>query len=108
MIRTALMRHPTHQVPSCSSRRTMDAPSTMAFILPNATSLGRYFIPQSVHTMMFRGSVKGSARRMRRATSAGDSTCISDRSITPSMTFFPAREESTEQSRLDCAVSIEI
>jgi hypothetical protein len=25
-----------------------------------------------VHTMMFRGSLKGSARRMRRATSSGD------------------------------------
>jgi len=52
MIRTALMRRRTDQVPSSSSSRTMDAPSTMAFILPNATSLGRYFIPQSVHTMM--------------------------------------------------------
>ena len=108
MIRTALMSRRADQVPSLSSPRTMDAPSTMAFILPKATSLGRYFIPQSVHTMMFRGSLKGSARRMRRATSSGDSTCISDRSITPSMTFFPAKEESTEQSRLDCAVSIEI
>jgi Dioxygenase len=43
MIRTALMSRRTDQVPSLSSPRTMDAPSTMAFILPNATALGRYF-----------------------------------------------------------------
>jgi hypothetical protein len=37
-----------------SSCRAMLAPSTIAFILPNATSRGRYFIPQSVHTIRFR------------------------------------------------------
>ena len=35
-----------HRVPS-SSRRTIAAPAAKAFSFPNATSRGRYFIPQS-------------------------------------------------------------
>ena len=37
----------------CSSLRTIAAPSTIAFILPNATSRGRYFSPQSGATTIF-------------------------------------------------------
>ena len=39
--------------PPASSARTILAPSTIACILPNATSRGRYFMPQSGATMMF-------------------------------------------------------
>ena len=63
-----------------SERRTIAAPCTIARILPSATSRGRYFIPQSVATMMFSGATKGSACRIRAATFSGVSTAMSDRS----------------------------
>src|SRR2546422_8017372 len=83
------------------------APSTIAFSFSNATSRGRYFIPQSGATTMSFDATKGRARRMRAATFSGVSTVISLRSITPRMMVLPGRVFSTEQSRLDCAVSIE-
>jgi protocatechuate 3,4-dioxygenase beta subunit len=46
----------------------------MAAIFPDATSRGRYFMPQSVQTMMSLGITNGSARRMRAATTANDSS----------------------------------
>jgi hypothetical protein len=56
---------------------------------------------------MFLAGTKGSARRMRDATASGVSTFMSDRSMTPSRTSLPPSSESTEQSSLDWAVSIE-
>jgi hypothetical protein len=47
------------------------APCAIARILPSATSRGRYFIPQSVATMMFSGATNGSARRIRAARQRG-------------------------------------
>jgi hypothetical protein len=47
------------------------APCAIARILPSATSRGRYFIPQSVATMMFSGATNGNARRIRAARQRG-------------------------------------
>jgi hypothetical protein len=44
---------------------------------------------------------------MRAATVSGASTAMSERSSTPSRIFLPLRSARTEQSRFDCAVSIE-
>ncbi len=87
---------------------TIFAPSTIARILPFATSRGRYFIPQSVATRMSCGVTNGSARRIRAATVSGVSTLMSERSMVPRRICLPGSFVSTEQSRLDCAVSIEI
>ena len=46
-------RRAAHADLYCSSRRTIAAPSTIAFIFPNATSRGRYFSPQSGATTIF-------------------------------------------------------
>src|SRR5215813_14662668 len=51
-----------------SSCRTSAAPSTIASIFPNATSRGRYFMPQSGATTIRSGGTNGSAARMRAAT----------------------------------------
>src|SRR5690606_15785768 len=91
-----------------SSSRTMRAPSTIAFILPNATSRGRYLSPQSGATMIFSAGTCGSARRMRAATVSGVSTSCVERSSTPRMIVLPGSVLSTAVSRFDCAVSIEI
>src|SRR5690606_13502539 len=91
-----------------SSARTIAAPSAIAFILPNATSRGRYLSPQSGATMIFSAGTCGSARRMRAATVSGVSTSCVDRSSTPRMIVLPGSVSSTEVSRFDCAVSIEI
>ena len=40
-------------LPASTSARTIAAPSTIAFILPKATSRGRYFMPQSGATTIF-------------------------------------------------------
>src|SRR5438132_1883199 len=90
-----------------SSARMSFAPSTIAFIFPNAASRGKYFIPQSGATTTRSGATKGRARRMRAATFSGVSTVTSFKSITPRMIVLAGRDSSTEQSRLDCAVSIE-
>src|SRR5439155_6672217 len=90
-----------------SSARTSFAPSTIAFSFSNATSRGMYFIPQSGATTRFSGATNGRARRMRAATFCGVSTVMSFKSITPRTIVLPGRDFSTEQSRLDCAVSIE-
>lgn len=52
----------------------MRAPSTNDRILPAAVSRGRYFMLQSVHAITSLASTNGSARRMRAATVAGDSS----------------------------------
>jgi hypothetical protein len=90
-----------------SSRRTMAAPSTIAFILPKAESRGRYLSPQSGATTMRSAGTWGRARRMRAATVCGVSTAGSERSSTPSMIVLLGSASSTEQSSFDCAVSIE-
>ena len=90
-----------------SSWRTILAPSTIAHIFSKAMSRGRYFRPQSGATMMRSAGTCGSARRMRAATVSGVSTLMSERSSTPRMMVLPGSFSSTEQSRLDCAVSIE-
>src|SRR5690606_15333380 len=68
-----------------NSARTIAAPSAIAFILPNATSRGRYLSPQSGATMIRSAGTCGSARRMRSATISGVSTSWLDRSSTPRM-----------------------
>src|SRR6266853_4341591 len=90
-----------------SSERTSFAPATIAFNFSNATSRGRYFIPQSGATMTFSGATKGRAQRMRAATFSGVSTVMSFKSITPRMIVLPGRVFSTEQASLDCGGSIE-
>src|SRR5205823_8736030 len=90
------------------SERTRRAPSTIAFILPNATSRGRYFKPQSGATTIRSALTCGSARRIRAATTSGVSISFFERSRTPRMICFPGIFPNTEQSRDDCAVSIEI
>src|SRR5690606_6407349 len=91
-----------------SSARTIAAPSAIAFILPKATSRGRYLSPQSGATMIFSAGTCGSARRMRAATVSGVSTSCVERSSTPRMIVLPGSVLSTAVSRFDCAVSIEI
>ncbi len=44
---------------------------------------------------------------MRAATVSAVSMFMSDRSIAPTMMYFPGRVSSTEQSRLDWAVSMD-
>ena len=57
------------------SPRTIAAPAASASSLPNATSRGRYFMPQSgAATMLGRRDLYGSARRMRSATVSAVST----------------------------------
>jgi hypothetical protein len=89
-----------------SSSRSSLAPSTRDFILPFATSRGRYFIPQSGATMTSSAATYGSARRMRAATTSGVSTRKSARSMTPRMIFLRGNVRKTAQSSPDCAVSI--
>jgi hypothetical protein len=66
--------NPIQQMPGLNtyapaiSARMICAPSTIARILPNAASRGRYFIPQSGATMMSCAATNGKARRMRAAT----------------------------------------
>ena len=60
----------------------------MARILPNATSRGRYFRPQSGATTIRSAATWGSACRMRAATVSGVSTVLSARSMTPRMMVF--------------------
>src|SRR5881628_2602498 len=74
--------------------------------------LERHLARQVLHPAVGRDddvldATKGRARRMRAATFSGASTVMSLRSITPRMIVLPGRDSSTEQSRLDCAVSIE-
>src|SRR5690606_11348850 len=82
------MLHMEVRLHEYSPRRSF-APSTSAFILPNATSRGRYFMPQSGARITFSLGTKRSARFVRSTTSCGVSTVMSERSITPRMTFLP-------------------
>ena len=65
-------------------------------------------MPQSGAITSREAATYGSARRTRSTTTSGVSTAGSVRSITPRMIVLPSSELSTEQSRPDCAVSIEI
>ena len=69
---------------------------------------GRYFSPQSGATTMRSADTWDSARLIRAATVSGLSIAMSDRSSVPSMIILPGSFCNTEQSRLDCAVSMEI
>ena len=100
--------HSTDLYLAFNSCRTMFAPSTIARILPKATSRGRYFSPQSGATTMRSADTWDSARLIRAATVSGLSIAMSDRSSVPSMIILPGSFCNTEQSRLDCAVSMEI
>jgi hypothetical protein len=80
----------------------------MAFILPNATARGRYFMPQSGATTSRSGGTCGSAALIRPATMSGVSIVPSARSITPRMMVFEGRFLKTARSSFGCAASIEI
>src|SRR5688572_2687772 len=93
--------------PHWNSLRSSRAPSTIAFSLPNATSLGRYFMPQSGATITFSGFTCLSAFFSRSTTFCGVSIVMSERSMQPTMIFLSGSLASTAVSRFDCAVSIE-
>ena len=75
-------RGKTYPYNSC---RTILAPSTRAQSLPKATSLGRYFMPQSGARIRRSGSTYCKAERILPATVSGVSTSISPRFKTPTM-----------------------
>src|SRR5208282_309102 len=91
-----------------ASVRSRAAAAVSAVSLPKATSRGRYFMPQSGASTWRSGGTYGSARRTRASTVSGDSTVRSFRSSTPKMMVLPSSAVSTEQSRPDWAVSMEI
>ena len=64
-------------------------------------------MPQSGARMTSSGFTYSSARFTRATTSCGVSIAMSDRSRHPTRIFLPFSFASTEQSRLDCAVSTE-
>ena len=64
-------------------------------------------MPQSGAAITSSGRTCCSARRMRSATCSGVSTRVSERSMHPTMIFFPGSFCSTDVSSFDCAVSIE-
>ena len=74
----------------------------------SAASRGRYFMPQSGAAMSSPTPLWGSARRMRSATVSAVSTSAVSSAMTPRMIVLPGSASSTERSRPDCAVSIEI
>ena len=59
-----------------SSSRTNAAPATIALSLAKATSRGRYFMPQSGATTIRSAGTWARARRIRSATTSGDSTVV--------------------------------
>src|SRR4051812_32027159 len=69
-----------------SSPRTMCAPCTIARSLPSAMSRGRYFMPQSGATTRRSAGTTFSAALIRPAIASADSTFMSPRSSTPSIT----------------------
>ena len=75
-------------------------PATIACIFPNATSRGRYFMPQSGAMTMRSAGTCGSALRMRPATISGVSTFMSERSITPRIIVFEGSFSRTLRSSL--------
>src|SRR3569623_1472714 len=81
-----------------SSPRTIRAPSAIAFILPNATSRGRYLSPQSGAMISRSAAMCGSARRIRAATTSGSSTAWVDKSSTPRMIVLPGKLSRIAQS----------
>src|ERR1039458_2751509 len=95
-------------VPGCSLSRTNLAPAARAFIFPNATSAGRYFMPQSDAAMRRSAPTNGKARLIRAATNSAVSTSLVERSSTPRIIVFPGSFARIAQSSFDCAVSIEI
>src|ERR1700722_2899013 len=91
-----------------SSPRSVSAACAIALSFPNADSRGRYFMPQSGASTSRSAGTYSSARRTRPAMTSAVSTVVSFRSSTPRMIVLPGSPASTEQSRPDCAVSIEI
>ena len=84
------------------------AASAIAASLPDATSRGRYFIPQSGARITRSGAMCCSARCTRSTMTSGVSIAMSERSRQPTMICLPASSASTLQSSFDCAVSTEI
>ena len=64
-------------------------------------------MPQSGARITFSAFTYGSARSIRSTTVSGVSTSGSERSMQPTIIRLPSSACSAEQSRCDCAVSIE-
>ena len=84
------------------------APATIASSLRNASSRGRYFMPQSGATTSRSGGTTSSARRIRSATTSGVSASGEPRSSTPRTIVLSGSVAQHLGSRSGCAASSEM